>query len=272
MEKKVNAAHKNSESFFEVIRSLGSYRFLIKQLVSRDFRLKYKRSILGVLWSFLNPLLTMSVQYIVFSALFRFEIEHYPVYLLTGIVMFGFFSEASSLTMNSLINSAALIKKVYVPKYIYPLTRTMSSVINLIISMIPLLIVALISGIRPSLSFFMIVVPILCISIFTLGVGLLLASSMTIFRDTQYLWGVVSMIWMYLTPIFYPASILPEKVAWIIKVNPLYYFIDFMRTCLIDGSSPDAYSYAMCFICAFAALLLGAFVFNKEQDRFILYL
>lgn len=272
MEKRINAARKSHESFCEMIRSLGRYRFLIEQLVRRDFRLKYKRSILGVLWSFLNPLLTMSVQYIVFSALFRFEIENYPVYLLSGIVMFGFFSEASTLTMNSLINSAALIKKVYVPKYIYPLTRIMSSVINLMISMIPLLIGAFILGIRPSLSFFLMIIPIACISVFSLGVGMLLATSMTFFRDTQYLWGVISMIWMYLTPIFYPASILPEKVAWITKINPLYHFIDFMRTCLIEGTSPDAYSYVMCFVGALVALVLGVYVFNKEQDKFILYL
>lgn len=271
MEKTINSAH-SKESVIGMFRSLKKYRFLIKQLVSRDFRLKYKKSILGVFWSFLNPLLTMSVQYIVFSSLFRFDIENYPVYLLSGIVMFGFFSEATGLTMNSLVGSAALIKKVYVPKYIYPLTRTVSSTINLLISMIPLLIVALISGIRPSFSILLIIVPIVCISVFSLGIGMILATLMVFFRDTQYLWGVISMIWMYLTPIFYPASILPDKVAWIIKANPLYHFVEFLRTCIIDGTSPDAYSYAICFFWAVAALLLGVVVFNKEQDKFILNL
>lgn len=272
MEKKVNSARMKSESILQTARSVVKYKFLIKQMVSRDFRLKYKRSLLGVFWSFLNPLLMMLVQYIVFSALFRFDIDYYPVYLLTGIVMFNFFSEASSLTMNSLINSASLIKKVYVPKYIYPLTRTASSAINLLISMIPLLIVTLISGIRPALSFLLVVVPLVCISVFCLGLGMLLAISMTFFRDTQYLWGVISMIWMYLTPVFYPVSILPAKVAWIIKINPLYYFIDFLRTCIIDGVSPDTFCFAMCFAWAGAAFILGAYVFNKEQDKVILYL
>lgn len=271
MEKTINSAH-SKESVIGMFRSLKKYRFLIKQLVSRDFRLKYKKSILGVFWSFLNPLLTMSVQYIVFSALFRFEIENYPVYLLSGIVMFGFFSEATGLTMNSFVGSAAMIKKVYVPKYIYPLTRTVSSTINLLISMIPLLIVALISGIRPSFSILLILVPIVCIAVFSLGIGMILATLMVFFRDTQYLWGVISMIWMYLTPIFYPASILPEKVAWIIKANPLYHFVEFLRTCIIEGTSPGAYSYGMCFLWAVAALLLGALVLNKEQDKFILNL
>lgn len=271
MERRINSAHSR-ESVLGMFRSLKRYRFLIKQLVSRDFRLKYKRSILGIFWSFLNPLLTMTVQYIVFSALFRFDIENYAVYLLSGIVMFGFFSEATDLTMNSFVGSAALIKKVYVPKYIYPLTRTVSSTINLLISMIPLLIVALISGIRMSPSIILTIVPIAGISVFSLGMGMILATLMVFFRDTQYLWGVISMIWMYLTPIFYPASILPDKVAWVIKVNPLCYYIDFMRTCIIEGASPDAYSYAMCFFWAIVMLSLGALVLNKWQDKFILYL
>ena len=272
MEKKVNSAQSKSESILQMARSAGKYKFLIKQMVSRDFRLKYKRSLLGVFWSFLNPLLMMSVQYIVFSALFRFDIENYPVYLLTGIVMFSFFSESCSLTMNSLISSAALIKKVYVPKYIYPLTRTISSLINLLISMIPLLMVTLISGIRPSFSFLLVIVPVACVFLFSLGIGMMLAISMTAFRDTQYLWGVISMVWMYLTPIFYPVSILPEKVAMIMRFNPMCPFIDFMRSCIIDGVSPDASCYAMCFFWAAAVFLLGAHVFNRKQDKIILYL
>lgn len=272
MEKRVNSAGRNNDSARDMLHSLGKYGFLIRQLVSRDFRLKYKRSILGVFWSFLNPLLHMAVLYVVFSALFRFDIEYYPVYLLSGIVMFNFFSEASSLTMNSIIDSAELIKKVYVPKYIYPLTRTISSLINLLISMIPLMAAVLISGLRPAPSFILIAVPILCISVFSLGVGMMLASSMTFFRDTQYLWGVISMIWMYLTPIFYPVSILPEWAVWIIRINPIYYFVDFMRICIIDGCAPGAGEYAVCFGSAVLALILGVRVFNRTQDRFILYL
>ena len=272
MEKRINSATGNNESVMSIARSIRRYSFLIKQLISRDFKLKYKRSVLGVLWSFLNPLLSMLVLYVVFSALFRFDIENYPVYLVSGIIMFNFFSEATSLTMNSIIDTAALIKKVYVPKYVYPLTRTASSVINLLISMIPLLAVVLISGIRPTAYFLLTIIPIACIAVFSLGIGMILATLMTFFRDTQYLWGVISMIWMYLTPIFYPASILPENMAWVVKVNPLYYFVDFMRTCIMDGRSPDMHTYVMCFASAIISFILGAFVFGKEQDKFILYL
>ena len=255
-----------------LFRELTKYRFLIKQLVNRDFKTKYKRSVLGVFWSFLNPLLTMVVQYIVFSNLFRFDIENYPVYLLTGILMFNYFNEACSLTLMSIVSNASLITKVYVPKYIYPLTRVMSSFINLLISMIPLALVVAISGLRPTACIFLAIIPVLCIAVFCLGLGMLLATSMVFFQDTQFLWGVVSMIWMYLTPIFYPASILPDSFRWIIDVNPLYYFIDFMRTCIITGMSPEPRVYLMCILWAAAMLLLGTQVFRRNQDKFILYL
>lgn len=252
--------------------AIKRYRFLIKQLVIRDFKLKYKRSVLGVFWSFLNPLLTMGVQYIVFSKLFRFDIDYYPVYLLAGIVMFNYFSEACMLTLSSVVGNAQLINKVYVPKYIYPLTRVLSSLINLVISMIPLILVALFAGLRPSFSYILIIFPLLCIAVFSLGLGMLLATSMVFFRDTQFLWGVLSMIWMYLTPIFYPASILPEKTLWIVKANPLYYYVDFVRTCVISGASPDAGTYLLCLLWAFVMLALGAFVFKRHQDDFILWI
>ena len=255
-----------------LVSAVIRYKFLIKQLVARDFKLKYKRSVLGVFWSFLNPLLTMAVQYVVFSTLFRFDIEYYPVYLLAGIVMFNYFSESCGLTLGSIVGNAPLITKVYVPKYIYPLTRVMSSLINLVISMIPLLLVALIAGIRPTKAYLLAVFPLICIAVFCLGLGMLLATSMVFFRDTQFLWGVLSMIWMYATPIFYPASILPENVSWILKINPLYYFVDFLRTCIISGISPEPRMYMACILWAVGMLAVGSLIFKKNQDKFVLWL
>lgn len=254
------------------IIALKKYWFLIRQLVSRDFKSKYKRSVLGVLWSFLNPLLTMFVQYLIFSNLFRFDIPYYPVYLLCGIIMFNFFNEACGMTLNSIVGNASLITKVYVPKYIYPLTRTLSSLVNLLISLVPLLIVVMISGLLPTKAYLLFIFPLVCLTVFSLGLGLLLSSAMVFFRDTQFLWGVVSMIWMYLTPIFYPENILPPGVDIVLKINPLYYFIKFTRICIIEGISPEPLMYVQCFLSALAALALGAFVFKKSQDKFILYI
>lgn len=248
------------------------YRFLIRQLVSRDFKTKYKRSVLGILWSFLNPLLTMSVQYMVFSNIFKMNIENYPAYLLCGGVMFNFFSEACGMTLGSITGNATLITKVYMPKYIYPLTRTLSSAVNLLISMIPLFLVVLFSGIMPTKAYLLLPFELVCLIVFCLGLGMLLSASMVFFRDTQFLWGVLSMIWMYMTPIFYPESILPPGMDVVLKVNPLYYFIKFTRICVIDGISPEPVLYVQSALFALGMLVIGAFVFKKTQDKFILYL
>lgn len=266
--------HKTGKKSFilNAMIALRRYHFLIKQLVDRDFKAKYKRSILGVFWSFLNPLLNMLVQYIVFSNLFRFDIPNYPVYLLCGNVIFNYFSESCGMALNSITGNASLITKVYMPKYIYPLTRILSSMINLLISLIPLAIVALITGLWPTKAYILVIYPLICLAVFCLGLGMLLASAMVFFRDIQFLWGVLVTIWMYLTPIFYPVSILEEHLAWVINVNPLYYFVTFVRSCLIDGISPEPIMYVKCALFALGMLIVGASVFKKTQDRFVLYL
>ena len=253
-----------------VCTAFQKYRYLMKQLVARDFKTKYKRSVLGVLWSFLNPLLTMLVQYIVFSTLFKSDIANFPVYLLTGIVCFSFFSEATSMSLTSIVGNASLITKVYVPKYIYPLTRVMSSTINFALSLVPLLMVLLITRtpIRPSL--LLLPVGVGCLFALSLGIGMLLAAMMVFFRDTQFLWGVVSMLWMYATPIFYPESIIPSHFMTLYKMNPLYHIIRFIRIVLMDGVSPEPKAYLLAIVASVIPLLIGAAVFKKTQDRFVL--
>jgi len=255
-----------------VVIAIQKYSFLIKQLVARDFKAKYKRSILGVCWSFLNPLLTMVVQYIVFSNLFRFDIPNYPVYLLCGIILFNFFAEACSMTLASIVGNTNLITKVYVPKYVYPLTRTISSLINFLIALIPLFVVTICSGIHFTKAWLLLPFVVICLTIFTLGVGMMLSTAMVFFRDTQFLWGVLNMIWMYLTPIFYPESILPKNIIWILKCNPLYYYVEFIRMLIIEGVSPEPTVYVQCALFALGSLLLGTLIFKKNQDKFVLYL
>lgn len=252
--------------------AMQKYRFLIHQLVSRDFKTKYKRSVLGIFWSFLNPLLTMCVQYFVFSTIFKNDIPNFQVYLLVGIVMFNFFSEACGMSLTSILGNASLITKVYVPKYIYPLTRVMSSVINLIISMIPLIIVAIASGVKFEKSAILSLYFFSCVIIFSLGFGLILSTFMVFFRDTQFLWNVLNMIWMYATPIFYPENIIPNQFKFVHIANPLYHFLLNARICILDGISPEPTAYVLCFFIAIGMLLLGTVVFYKNQDKFILYL
>lgn len=246
------------------------YRYLIRQLVARDFKTKYKRSVLGVLWSFLNPLLTMMVQYIVFSTLFRSDIPNFAVYLLTGIVCFNFFSEATTMTLSSIVGNAALITKVYVPKYIYPLTRVMSSTINFLLALLPLLAVLLVTRTPITPAILLLPIGVACLFALCLGVGMLLASTMVFFRDTQFLWGVVCMLWMYMTPVFYPESIIPARFMTLYKCNPLYHIIRFIRIVLMDGISPEPKAYALMLIASSVPLALGALVFKRTQDRFVL--
>ncbi len=253
-----------------VINAFSRYRFLLHQLVSRDFKTKYKRSVLGVLWSFLNPLLSMMVQYIVFSTLFKSDIPNFAVYLLIGIVFFNFFSEATSMGLMAIVGNSSLITKVYIPKYIFPVSRTLSSTINLLISMIPLLLVVLITRTPITPAILLLPFSIICAVIFCIGMSFILSSAMVYFRDMQFLWSVINMLWMYATPIFYPESILPPKLMVVFKMNPLYHFIRFSRAIIMNGASPEPRAYLFCLIAAFVPLIIGAAVFKKTQDNFIL--
>lgn len=253
-----------------VINSFVRYRFLIEQLVKRDFKTKYKRSVLGVFWSFLNPLLTMLVQYIVFSTIFSTGVANYPVYLLSGIVMFNFFNEACSIGLTSITGNSSLITKVYVPKFIYPLARVLSSLVNLVMSLIPLFIVTFATGLLPKPSFILILYPIICLMVFTLGISYLLSTMMVFFRDTQFIWNVLIMIWLYATPIFYTENIIPSAtIRKLYHCNPMYQFITFARTVLIDGVSPSPTAYILCLVASVVPFILGIVLFKKNQDKFI---
>lgn len=176
------------------------------------------------------------------------------------------------MALTSIIGNAGLITKVYMPKYIYPLTRVMSSVVNLGISLIPLILVALATGVRFQKSAVLAFYFWACLIIFSLGLGLLLSAAMVFFRDTQFLWGVMTMIWMYATPIFYPESILPEEFRFVLNINPIYHFLKNTRICILDGISPEPAVYVYCLMMAMCMLTLGAWVFRRSQDRFVLYL
>lgn len=255
-----------------VLTAFIKYKFLLSQLVERDFKTKYKRSVLGVLWSFLNPLLTMSVQYIVFSTIFKSDIPNFPVYLLSGAVIFNFFSEACGMGLMSIIGNASLITKVYVPKYIYPVSRVFSSVVNLLLSLIPLILVMLVTKTHITFSILLVPFGLICTLVFCIGMSFILSSAMVFFRDTQFLWGVISLLWMYATPLFYPETIIPDKFSFILKLNPMYHFIRFVRITILQGVSPEPMAYLYCIIFSLGTLLIGALIFKKTQDKFVLNL
>lgn len=265
--------HKGRVSYiYTAVEALHKYKFLLHQLVKRDFKTKYLRSVLGVLWSFFNPLLMMLVQYIVFSTLFKNTIPHFAAYLIIGNICFSFFNESCSLTLNSIVGNAGLITKVYMPKYIYPLSRTISSLVNLAISLAPMLIVCLITGVRFTFAVFISPYFFFCLFLFSLGVGMLLSCTMVYFRDTQFLWGILVTIWMYFTPVFYSIEIIPGALRRLFELNPMYIFISSIRCCIMYGAVPLPGTFLKSAFAAGLALAVGALVFKKGQDKFILYL
>lgn len=260
------------EYLFSTMAAMKKYRFLMQQLVSRDFKVRYKRSVLGVFWSFLNPLLMMCVQYIVFSQLFRSDIENYPVYLLSGLAVFNFFTEGVNQALTSIVGNAALISKVYMPKYVYPVTRVLSSGINLLMSLIPLMLAAAVTKEEFTRAYLMLPYILVCLVGFTIGFGMILGALMVFFRDIQFLWGILSMLWMYLTPLFYPLSIIPAGARHLFVYNPMFSFVDAVRTIVMEGCAPQPIVFFRCTAVAMAALLAGGLIFQKSQDRFIFYL
>lgn len=249
---------------------LFKYKFLLSQLVARDFKTKYKRSILGILWSLLNPLLVMVVQYIVFSGLFKWDINNYAIYLLSGSVMFNFITESTSQALISITGNAGLITKVYIPKYIFPLSKVLSSLINFFLAFLALILIVLIKSITPNIYYFTMIYPIICMLLFSIGVSLILSSMMVYFRDTQFLYGIFLTLWTYLTPLFYPESIIPDKFIIIIKMNPMYHYIKYVRMVILDGVLPSLNTHVYCILFSIISLFLGIFVFKKAQKNFIL--
>lgn len=255
-----------------IVTVYNQYRYLLKQLVNRDFRVKYKSSALGMVWSLLNPLLTMLVYLFVFSTIFKSDIKNFPVYLMSGIILFSYFSEATNLGMGAIVGNSALITKVYMPKLIYPLSKVLSSAINFCISLIPLFLVMLITGVTIHKSILLLPVVIAFLIVFSFGMSLILATMNVFFRDTQFLWGVLLTMLNFLTPVFYPESIIPAEFLTIYHCNPMYQIIYFMRTIIIDGVSPTPITYLYCTLSCSVTLLLGLWIFRKNQDRFVLYL
>jgi len=255
------------------INSLKKYKFLLNQLISRDFKVKYKRSVLGILWSLLYPVLTMCVMAIVFSNVFKFSTPgvSYLVYLQTGLVMFNYFSEATNLSMSSVVANFSLINKVYMPKWIFPLSKCLFAGINFLLTLIPLYAVIILTGTELTWMHILLPYAVVCLFMFTLGVGLILSTIAVFLRDIYYIYGVVIMFMMYLTPIMYDINMLDARLIPILKFNPMYNFINFSRMIIIYRQIPSLDSWAACFISGFVILLFGVILFRRKQNKFIYY-
>ena len=252
------------------IISLKRFRFLLSQLVKRDFKIKYRGSALGVLWSVLNPVLNMIVLSIVFSQVFR-AVDNYKMYLLSGLTVFNFYSEASNTAINSIVGNFGLITKVYFPKFIIPFSKVISSAINLLISMVVFLILGSFMGVKLWWGIILIPFMMIFLILFSSGMSFILSALQVFFRDTQHLYGVFLTIWMYSTPILYPIDIIPTAFLPLFKANPLYVFINFLRDITLNGIMPDITAFLYCALWGIGTFIAGAFIFVKSQDKFIYY-
>ncbi len=250
----------------------GKYRHLVSNLITRDLKVKYRRSMLGFLWSILNPLLMALVINAVFQNLFRFDIDYFIVYYLTGSLIFNFMTEATTSSLVSVLNASSLIKKVYIPKYIFPLEKCLFAFVNMLFSSVAVIIVIFIQRMPLHLTALLFFFPMICAFVFSLGLSLILSSVNVFFRDIGHLYSVWTTAWMYLTPIIYPVSILPDNLMTIMRLNPMYYYVSYFRDVVMYGVVPDVQTHLICIIYALLFLVFGLCVFKKQQDRFILYI
>ena len=251
------------------------YRFLLQNLISRDFKLKYRRSVLGVAWSVLNPLLMCLVMWAVFSSIFNTRgdgIENFAVFLLIGQLLFNFFREATTMAMESVLKNAPLLRKVYIPKYIFPLEKCCFALVNCVFSFIALVLVMLFTGTGVTWTVFLFFYPLLMLFVFSLGVGLILAATYVFFRDVMHMWEVFCTALMYGSAIFYDPSQMTGWVQQVIRVNPIYWYITSFRQCVLWGEPLTLSMVLVCGGCALAMLALGLFMFKKTQDKFVLYM
>lgn len=254
------------------INNLKKYQPLLYELVARDVKIKYRKSVLGVLWTLLNPLLMMVILSIVFSNLMKFDIENYSLYILTGQILFTFYNESTSGAMTSILGNAALIKKVYIPKYLFVVSRIASSSINILSSFCALILVMVFTRSELHFSMFLVVIPLLYLIVFSMGIGLILAALAVRFRDIIHLYAVFLTALMYLTPIIYPISMLPGWVKMIVNLNPLTGILNIFRDVMIYNRVPGLIEFLIPLLVVCVTLVLGFWIFYKQQDDFILNL
>lgn len=247
-------------------------KFLLKQLVKRDLTSKYKDSVLGIAWSFLNPLLIMIVFTAIFSMIFGRQIENYPVYFLSGRLIYDFFKSASTGAMKSIKGNANILKKVYIPKYMLTVSKVCYEFINFLISFIILFGVMLVTGAQFHFTAILALIPIFFLIILIFGIGLILAVCNTYFTDVGHLYNVFTLILMYASALFYPMEIVPTTVQKIFTLNPIYSAISCFRECVVYGVFPDVYTLAYLATFAFTTLLIGIILFNMYDKKLALEL
>ncbi|MBV8896441.1 MAG: ABC transporter permease [Acidobacteriaceae bacterium] len=254
----------------DLFRDTYRYRELIWALALKELKIRYKRSFLGFLWALLNPLLQMIVLAMVFSTIMRIPIPHYAVFLISVLLPWTFFSQSLSYAADSIVGNADLIKKVRVPKVVFPVAALTSNMINFLLSMISLVFIVLVLRHPFYVTWLYLPVPLLALTMITLGATFFFAALNVYFRDVSHILQIVLQIWFYITPIIYPIEMF-GKYRWLFKLNPLIFALNGFRMGVYAGKLPTPQSILMSFVCGLIALIVGYSIFRRNQDQFVYY-
>lgn len=247
------------------------HQFLLEVLIDRDFKKKYKRTVLGILWSVLSPLLTLFIMRIVFTRFFGRSMAHYTTYLFCGNLVFSYFNESTSQGMTSLLDNAGIFSKVNIPKYMFLLSKNIQTLINFGLTLCVFVAFCVMDRITFTWKFVLLLYPICCLVLFNIGVGLVLSALFVFFRDIQYLWSVFTQLLMYLSAIFYTIDSYSEQVQCAFLLNPVYLFIRYFRKIVIESVIPTPWFHLLMAADVFAVLAIGSWMYKKYNTRFLYY-
>ena len=255
--------------FWEELVEAWRYRDMVVQLVARDMKVRYKRSVLGVAWTMLNPLMMMVVLTLVFSHLFRVALPHYPIYVLSAMVLWNFFAQSTTAAMSQLVWGGTLLTRIYMPRTVFALAAVGTGLVNLVLSLVPLAAIMLATGVplRPALAWLPIL--ILLTAMFALGVGLLLSALAVSFPDVVDMYQIVLSAWYFLTPLLYPKTILPEAYHWWFNLNPMYHLVEAFRAPIYAGWPAGPHTLMAATAASCVALILGWVVFTARADEIV---
>jgi ABC-2 type transport system permease protein len=254
-----------------MFQKFNEFRFLFEELTKRDFRKKYKRTTLGMMWSILNPLFTLLIMRVVFMQFFGATIPHYTTYLFAGTLVYSYFTEATNSGMYALISNKDIFSKVNLPKYMFVLSANSSAFINFMLTVCIFLVFAVVDGIALTWGFFLLLFPIVLLLAFNIGASMILSAVYLFFQDTKYLYGIFTMLLMYLSAIFYQVESFPIAYQRLFLMNPVYVYIKFFRVIVIDGHMPSIEFFLLSVLYALAVNLLGAVIYRKYNNRFLYY-
>lgn len=262
---------KRGSPALEELRGIFQYRDLVFQLVRRDILTRYKRSVLGIAWTMLQPLGMMIILTLVFSTLFS-SVRGYPTYILCGLIAWTFFSQTTNAIIAHTVWGGELFRRIYLPRTAFAVSSIGTGLVNIVLSLVPLFVIMVVTGTKLHWSVLFIPLVLILLAAFTLGVGLIISTLAVFFPDVSEMYQIILLAWMYLTPIIYPEEIIPEAYRyWLFNLNPMYYLVKIFRMPLYDGILPDWETLLVGTVISMLTLFVGWFVYARKADEFAYY-